>query len=214
MAIIAPLRIHCKNIHWDALVTLADRTPGSVANITELKVTFPGGGYVQLFGSDLPDSLRGLAWDSVFFDEAAYIAETVFSLIVRAAVSATQGRVVFVSTLHGRNWFYNLFQQAEAGEWGRLHVRCTDLQVLPASELASIRATLNDEEWSQEMECAWDAVQVGAIYAKLMTQARTDGRIAHVPHAILAMTSIRPGTGGGETSPRVGSFNRSAPRTM
>jgi phage terminase large subunit len=182
VAIIAPLRTQVKGIHWDALVALAGLIPGSVANVTELKVTVPGGGFVQLFGSDLPDSLRGMAWDDVFFDEAAYIAESVFSLIIRAAVSATQGRVVFVSTPHGRNWFYNLFQQATAEGWGRLHVRCTDLAVLPAGELASIRAALNDEEWAQEMLCKWDAVQVGAIFVKELAVMEAERRIGLYPH--------------------------------
>jgi hypothetical protein len=183
VAIIGPYRVQVKNIHWSALKLLALRIPDAETNETELKVSFPSGGYVQLFGSDNAVALRGLSLDEAYFDEAAYIVEDVYSLIVRPALSARQGRALFVSTPHGRNWFYALFQQAETTPgWARLHVTYADLHVIPPSEIAAIRQEQSDEEFAQEYACKWDAVQVGAIYAKELARAEAEHRVGRFPH--------------------------------
>ena len=46
-----------------------DRVPGVVFNEQKLRVTYPNGSRLQLFGSDHPDALRGIGFSGIAFDE-------------------------------------------------------------------------------------------------------------------------------------------------
>ena len=47
----------------------------TVINQAELRVDFPNGGQIRLYGADNPDSLRGIYLDGVVFDEYAQMRD-------------------------------------------------------------------------------------------------------------------------------------------
>jgi hypothetical protein len=57
-----------------------------------------------------------------------------------------------------------------------------DTNVLPESELASLKREMTEEEFSQEFLCDWSAAVRGAYFGKEMAAAERDKRITAVPY--------------------------------
>ena len=62
-AYIAPFYRQAKRVAWDYLKHYSRAVPGRRVNETELRVDFPNGARIQLYGADNPDSLRGIYLD-------------------------------------------------------------------------------------------------------------------------------------------------------
>lgn len=184
-AYIGPTYRQAKAIVWDYAKHYARPVPGVVFNESELRVDYPNGGQVRIYGGDDPDSLRGLYFDGVVVDEYGLHQSDLFSVVLRAALSDRRGGALFLGTPNGRNQFYELYQRASAGtdpEWFSLMYKASETGILSAEELASARTSMTPDEYAQEYECSFEAAVKGAIYARELEQARSDGRIARVPY--------------------------------
>jgi len=62
-----------------------------------------------------PDRLRGPGIDFLVMDECAMLLKKVWEEILRPTVADRMGRVIFISTPKGRNWFFDMFQAGQAG---------------------------------------------------------------------------------------------------
>lgn len=60
-AYIAPYFVQAKSIGWDMLKKYSLVIPGVKFNESELRVDYPNGSRVTLYGADNPDRLRGIA---------------------------------------------------------------------------------------------------------------------------------------------------------
>lgn len=91
-------------IGWDELY----RSAGGSAtfNLTRMDVTFKTGGRVTFRSLDDPDNARGHTADGIVLDEAALIVPVAWTEVVRPIISDTGGWALFLSTPHGRNWFW------------------------------------------------------------------------------------------------------------
>jgi len=95
---------------WDELLRpMAAHIPGAVVNISDRRVTFRGGGAIQVKSADNPDSLRGKGLDLAILDEAAFMRERVWTEAVRPTLTERQGKAIFGTTPNGINWMYNMF---------------------------------------------------------------------------------------------------------
>src|SRR5262245_40979123 len=85
--------------------------PGADGTITEseLRVDYPNGGQVRLYGADNPDALRGLYLDGVVLDEYADMDPRLWSAVIRPSLSDRQGWAVFIGTPKGHNAFYEMW---------------------------------------------------------------------------------------------------------
>src|SRR6266851_2412242 len=66
---------------------------GATAHESELRVDYPKGGQVRLYGADNPDAMRGIYLDGIVLDEYADMDPRVWSEIIRPAL-ADRGRLV------------------------------------------------------------------------------------------------------------------------
>src|SRR5882672_10875690 len=84
-AYIAPYRGQAKAVVWDYLV--AAMTPvrplGAIDSVSELKVDYPNGGQVRLYGADNPNALRGIYLDGVVLDEYADMHPRLYPEVIR-----------------------------------------------------------------------------------------------------------------------------------
>ena len=184
-AYLAPFLKQSKAVAWDYLrAGIAPlRTLGTTANETELRVDYPGGAQVRLYGADNPDALRGIYLDGVVLDEFADMDPRVWSEIIRPALADRQGWAVFIGTPKGRNSFFELWRRSQTeADWFSLMLKASETGLIPESELALARRDLSEEQYAQEFECSFDAAVVGSYYGKLMLRTEQDGRIAGVPY--------------------------------
>lgn len=179
---IAPLRTQAKDVAWDYLKHYAMAVPGTTANEQELRVDFPNGARIRLYGADNPDSLRGPYVDGVVFDEYAQIHPSVWAEVIRPALADRHGWATFIGTPQGRNEFCKQWEKAQADpDWFSLMLKASQTGLVPQAELDDARKGMSADQYDQEFECSFDAAIVGAYYAKLIAQAEADKRIGRVP---------------------------------
>ncbi len=186
-AYLAPLRKQAKRVAWDYLKRFTAHVPDRVVREGELRVDLSGGRRIFVDGADNPDALRGLYLDGVVLDEYGQMQPSVWSQVVRPALSDRQGKALFIGTPKGRNAFHDLYQEATAkmaagdGDWFAALRRASDTGVIPPAELEAARRDMDEDEFAQEFECSFAAGIVGAYYAKLLADAERENRIGNVP---------------------------------
>jgi len=181
---LAPTQKHAKKIAWDYVRKFLTGVPGVSFNETELRADFPNGARLQLLGAENYDSLRGLYADDVCLDETAQIPRSAWTKVLLPMLADRQGRATFLGTPAGRmNLLREVWDKAEGGgDWSRLLLTVYETGALKAGEIASLRASMSDEEFAQEFLCSWNAALVGSYYGKEVARAETDGRITSVRH--------------------------------
>jgi hypothetical protein len=183
-AYIAPFYKQAKNVAWDYLRQFTQDIPGVKFNQSELKVDFPNGARIQLYGGDNPDSLRGIYLDCCVMDEYAQCPPRLWTEVLRPALADRKGSALFIGTPYGRgNAFYDLYQLADkTNDWYRALLTANDTGVIDPDELQAAKDAMSDEEFNQEFLCSWDAAIRGAFFGKAMDLATAEGRITKVPY--------------------------------
>src|SRR5215472_18551284 len=192
-AYLSPFLKQSKTVAWDYLrgASAPLIEMGARVRESELRVDYPSGGQVRLYGADNPDALRGIYLDGVVLDEYAGMDPRVWSEIIRPALADRQGWAVFIGTPKGRNAFFELWQRSQSEQsWFSLMLKASETGLIPESELALAKRDLSEDQYAQEFECSIAAI-VGSYYGKLMARAEQEQRIAPVPYdpAALVWTS-------------------------
>lgn len=185
-AYVAPLYRQAKQVSWQYLKEYGLMVPGSEASESELKVTFPNGSIVRLYGADNPDSLRGIYLDGVILDEAADMSPRI-NEVLRPTLSDYKGWCCWIGTPRGMNDFYDLVHGTpnwvgakDDPDWFFRSFKASETGILDPEELASAKRQLTPEQYSQEYECSFEAAILGAYYGREMELAEAESRI--IPH--------------------------------
>jgi phage terminase large subunit len=184
-AYLSPFLRQSKAVAWDYLraAMSSARVAGATVHESELRVDYPGGAQVRLYGADNPDAMRGVYFDGIVLDEYADMDPRVWSEIIRPALADRRGWAVFIGTPRGRNAFFELWRRSQTEEgWFSMMLKASQSGLIPDSELELARRDLTEEQYAQEFECSFDAAVVGAYYGKLMARAEAERRIAGVPY--------------------------------
>lgn len=176
-AYIAPYYSQAKEIAWDYLKYYSKPLPNTKVNESELWIKVPSvsgdSARIKLYGSDRPDSLRGIYLDGCVIDEVAQCRPEIWGEVVRPLLADRKGWCSFIGTPRGRNIFFDLYQQAvHDDDWfaGRYPVSLTKL--IGEKELADARKTMGDAKYRQEFECDFEAaVENALIPAELVDRA-------------------------------------------
>lgn len=179
----APLLKQAKAIAWDYVKWYTAPIPGISYNESELRADFPNGARYRLFGADNPDALRGLYFDKMTEDEPADMRAGFHTTIVLPALADREGQWTKIGTPKGHNEFYDDYQRAlNDPDTFTLLLKASETGVLPASELASLRAAMSEDQYAQELECSFEAAIQGAYFARQMQALEDNGQITAVPH--------------------------------
>lgn len=182
-AYVAPYYKQAKQIAWDYLKDFTRPIPGIKVNESELRVDFPWGARIQLFGADSPDSMRGLYLDAVVLDEYADMSPRIFSEVLRPALSDREGSAIFIGSAKGGTPFYDLWERVkDEPDWFVKVYKASETSVIPDAELEDARKIMDEDEFAQEYECSWTASIKGAYYGKQLSEAQTEDRIGKVPY--------------------------------
>jgi hypothetical protein len=185
---LAPTYTQGKATAFDYIKHYSDPVPGRAVNQSELRVDFPNGGQVRIYGADNPDGLRGLYFDDVDLDEYGLHQAKTYSEVIAPTLVDRGGTALFKGTPNGRNQFYEVAQHAKnrvaAGDpdWGYAEFKASQTGLLDPGYLAAAQAMMTPDEYAQEFECSFEAAVKGAIYAREMEAARAGKRIGAVPY--------------------------------
>jgi phage terminase large subunit len=184
-AYIAPQLNQAKDIAWVYLKQDCAFIPGVKINESELWVELPGGARIRIYGADNPDRLRGIYLDGAVLDEFGDMDPTVWSQVLRPALSDRKGWAIFIGTPKGKNTFHTLWVNAHEDEdWFTLSLKASETLLLDQKELSDARKMMSDDEYAQEYECSFDAAVRGAYYAKEINEAENSepSRLTSVPY--------------------------------
>lgn len=178
---LAPQLGQAKDIAWMYLKRYALVIPGATANEAELRVDFPNGARIRLYGAENPERMRGGYFDGIVLDEYAQIAPRVFPEIIRPMLADRQGWAIFIGTPMGENQFAEIYRLAQQDDvWFAALFKASETGVVPQVELDAARRMMTDDQYAREFECSFAASVPGAYYAKLLERAEQGGRISRV----------------------------------
>ena len=181
-AYIAPYLKQAKQIAWDYLKLYSRPIPGIEINEAELRIDYPNGGRIRLYGADNPDSLRGIYLDGVVYDEYAQIPPKLHSEVIRPALSDRKGWGEFMGTPKGRNHFHDLYESIKDNDtWAVTVYKASETGLVDAEELESARDIMTDDEYNQEYECSFTAAVQGAYFTTELNKIRANGQICRIP---------------------------------
>jgi phage terminase large subunit len=184
-AYVAPQLNQAKDVAWNYLKRYTE--PLLIEkNEAELWVEIPNAAghrsRIRIYGADNPDRLRGGYLDGVTPDEYADMAPSVWGEIIRPMLADRRGWATFIGTLKGRNHLWKLYEDhKDDPEWFTMLAKASETGIIPAEELAALRADMTPEEYEQEFECNPDAAIRGAYFGKELATAQEAGRIGNVP---------------------------------
>lgn len=188
-AYIAPTYGQAKRVVWDYLKEYTKHIPGVETNESELTVRIRRADKddmikIILLGAENPGSLRGIYLDGVILDEFAECDPTVWSTVIRPALSDRLGWAIFIGTPKGTNHLYDVYVQAQATPetWYCAIYKASETGIVEKSELEAARAVMSEAEYNQEYECSFSAALVGAYYGKEIEMLRTGNKITKVPY--------------------------------
>jgi hypothetical protein len=157
--------------------------PGVEINESELRIDFPNGAQVRIYGADNPDSLRGIYLDGAVLDEFGLMGPTVFSEVIRPLLTDRQGWALFIGTPNGKNQFYDIAKQAQREDgWFFAAYKASDTGLIPDAELIDAKRSMTEDEYAQEFECSFEASVKGAVFARELQAIREGGRITRVSY--------------------------------
>jgi Terminase-like family. len=92
---------------WAEATVAPVRRLGVDISRSERMISFPSGGFLGIYSADNPTSILGDSFHLVVIDEAARIAEEVWTETLLPTLADYDGRALLISSPRGRNWFYN-----------------------------------------------------------------------------------------------------------
>lgn len=188
-AYIAPTYGQAKRVAWEYLKDFTKDIPGRKVHEQELRIDIPRpdkGDRIRfmLLGAENPDSLAGIYLDGSILDEFSLMNPTVWSMLIRPALSDRIGWAIFIGTPRGQNHFYDLYSEAQklGDSWYTAIYRASETGAVDAQELLEAKATMSEDEYMQEFECSFTAALVGAYYSKYIQELKDKKQITNVPY--------------------------------
>lgn len=170
---LAPFREQAKKVAWTYLKDLTKPLWAKPPNESELKITIHNGkpgdySTIYVGGADNPDAYRGLYFDSCVIDEVGQVRPSTWYSVLRPALSDRQGSAIFAGTPAGKNFFWQMREEARLNPSTHLllELPASKTGILPEEELRDAKAQMTEETYAVEYEVSFDAAIPGAYYAK------------------------------------------------
>lgn len=122
-------------------------------NSTELIINFNNGSFVQFFSAESGDSLRGFQHHYTILDEAAFMDDVTFNMIIRPSWLVIGKKVIMCSTPNGnQGFFYEHIQKGlnnEAGYKSKV-ISIYDNPYITNEEISEIKNNIPEKVFRQE----------------------------------------------------------------
>ena len=153
-----------KQIAWRQLKTMVPPDICVKRNESELSVELYNGSIIALKGAENADSLRGVSLSTLVIDEAAYVKQTAWEMVLRPALSDQGGPAWFITTPAGLNWFHDLWEQVDQeDDWRTFSFTTIEGGNVPPEEVEAARRTLDERTFRQEYLASFETLS-GRVY--------------------------------------------------
>lgn len=185
-AYVAPTYSQAKDVAWNYVQEYSHAIPNCSPHEGELRIDYPNGGRVRLYGADNYNRMRGIYLDGVVLDEYGDMDPRAWEEVIRPALSDRGGWAIFIGTVRGRNHFYSLYERALQPEFRKdwyvaIHP-ASSTGIIDKAELEDARRVMSPEQFAAEYECSWAAPTVGAYYGQIIEELMADGRMGLLNH--------------------------------
>jgi hypothetical protein len=155
---IGPSYRQAKSVLWEALKSAVPSRWLLRKNEVDLSLTLAGtGSVIALRSADSPDSLRGVGLNFCVVDEFSSMAETVWSEVLRPALSDKMGQAIICGSPRGFNALHQLFVDAqEKPDWQGFHFSTEQGGLVTPEEIANVRATVDPRVFAQEFDADFE----------------------------------------------------------
>ena len=157
---VAPTFSQARQILWEILKDKVRKGIASNINESRLEVTLINGSRIFLKGADRPDTMRGVSLSGVVMDEFATMREpeVVWQQVLRPALSDQKGWAMFISSPAGRNYFYDLYNNAkDTKDWASWQFTTLDGGYVDEEEVASAKHDLDERSFNQEYNATFES---------------------------------------------------------
>lgn len=143
---VGPTAAQSKQIGYDAMIEEArDFIKSSNSNNGDILLT--NGVKICFRSAEAPDGMRGLKLAFCVLDEFAFYPGTsMWTQVIRPALSDLKGGALFISSPNGFNGFYDLYMYAESGvdpEWSATHLTTYDNPTIDPSEIEAAKKAMS-----------------------------------------------------------------------
>jgi phage terminase large subunit len=153
-----------KQIAWRELKSMAPPELVVKRNESDLSIEFVNGSQIALRGAENEDSLRGVSLSALVIDEAAYVKQAAWEMVLRPALSDQGGPAWFITTPAGLNWFHDLWEQAQEQEdWQTFSFTTIQGGNVSEKEIEAARRTLDQRTFQQEYLASFETL-AGRVY--------------------------------------------------
>ena len=105
-----------------------------------------------------------MSLSSLIIDEAAYVKQEAWEMVLRPALSDQGGPAWFITTPAGLNWFHDLWEQAQdQDDWRTFSYTTVEGGNVPAEEIEAARRTLDERTFRQEYLASFETL-AGRVY--------------------------------------------------
>lgn len=138
------------------------------SNETKKRMTIQGGGSLEMWSLESPDSIRSNHYARIVIDEAAFVRGLmrIWEKVLSPLLTDLRGAALFPSTPQGYNDFFKLYQYGLEGGvegWKSFKYPTTANPHIPPEEIELQRKTLPPRSFAQEYEASFEE-DAGAVY--------------------------------------------------
>jgi len=163
-----------KQIAWRQLKVMVPQAICVKRNESDLSLELTNGSIIALRGAENPDALRGVSLSSLVVDEAAYVKQEAWEMVLRPALSDQGGPAWFITTPAGLNWFHDLWEQAqEQTDWSTFSFTTIEGGNVPAEEIEAAKRTLDERTFRQEYLASFETLS-GRVFPEFDQDNITD----------------------------------------
>lgn len=135
-----------------------------------------GGGSLDFWSLDSPDSARGRKYARVVIDEAASVKDLqeAWEAVIRPTLSDYQGDAYFLSTPKGYNYFHELYSRGldpAQTDWACWQMPTSTNPYIVANEIAAAQRDLPSQLFAQEYLARFEALAAARFDLEVVNEA-------------------------------------------
>ena len=151
---VSPVYSQARKVFTDLLKAIGESGLTLEYNKTNLIIKFINGSTIHFKSAERADTMRGFTLDYLIVDEAAFIKDQVWNLVLKPTILVRGKKVLFISTPRGKNYLYTLALRGQDPDQDQyLWIKGTsfDTPFISAEELKEAQSTLPEEIFRQEI---------------------------------------------------------------